>query len=77
MISTNTNFYSLWFDPTGNGTQVYRFSSRRSIHSTTDRLINSSVDNHQSQIGPSIYLVIRTKSTDDVQTDCEPTVRQH
>ena len=32
----NTNFYSLWFDPTGNRTQVYRFSSRRSIHSTTD-----------------------------------------
>ena len=34
----NTNFYSLWFDPTGNRTRVYRFSSRRSIHSTTDRL---------------------------------------
>ena len=35
----NTNFYSLWFDPTGNRTPVYRFSSRRSIHSTTDWLI--------------------------------------
>ena len=34
----NTNFYSLWYDPTGNRTRVYRFSSRRSIHSTTDRL---------------------------------------
>ena len=34
----NTNFYSLWLDPTGNRTRVYRFSSRRSIHSTTDRL---------------------------------------
>ena len=33
----NTNFYSHWFDPTGNQTRVYRFSSRRSIHSTTDR----------------------------------------
>ena len=37
--AVNTNFYSLWFDPTGNRTRVYRFSSRRSIHSTTDRLI--------------------------------------
>ena len=39
----NTNFYSHWFDPTGNRTRVYRFSSRRfssrrSIHSTTDRI---------------------------------------
>ena len=31
----NTNFYSLWCDPTGNRTRVYRFSSRRSIYSTT------------------------------------------
>ena len=30
-------FYSLWFDPIGNRIQVYRFSSKRSIHSTTDR----------------------------------------
>ena len=36
--AVNTNFYSLRFDPTGNRTRVYRFSSRRSIHSTTDRL---------------------------------------
>ena len=35
--AVNTNFYSLWFDSTGNRTRVYRFSSRRSIHSTTDR----------------------------------------
>ena len=35
----NTNFYSLWFDPTGNRNRVYRFSGRRSIHSTTDRLL--------------------------------------
>ena len=27
------------FDPTGNQTRVYRFSSRRSIYSTTDRVI--------------------------------------
>ena len=33
----NTKFYSLWFDPIGNWTRVHRFSSRRSIHSTTDR----------------------------------------
>ena len=36
--AVNTNFYSLWFDPTGNRTRVYRISSRRSIHSTTDRI---------------------------------------
>ena len=36
--AVNTNFYSVWLDPTGNRTRVYRFSSRRSIHSTTDRL---------------------------------------
>ena len=48
--AVNTKFYSLWFEPAGNGTGVYRFSivtniifsdygfsSRRSIHSTTDR----------------------------------------
>ena len=33
--AVNTNFFSLWFDPTGNQTRVYRFNSRRSIHSTT------------------------------------------
>ena len=27
--AVNTNFYSVWFDPTGNRTQVYRFRSRR------------------------------------------------
>ena len=34
----NTNFHSVWFDPTGNRTRVYHLSSRRSIHSTTDRV---------------------------------------
>ena len=34
----NTILYCLWFDPTWNRTRFYRFSSRRSIHSTTDRL---------------------------------------
>ena len=29
-------FFCLWLDPTGNRTRVYRFSSRRSIHLTTD-----------------------------------------
>ena len=37
----NTNFYNLWFDSTGNQTGVYRFSSRRSIHLTTDRFLSS------------------------------------
>ena len=38
--AVNTNFYSLWYDPTENRTRVYRFSSRRSIHSTTDRFLD-------------------------------------
>ena len=36
--AVNTNFYSLWFGPTGNRTRVYRFSSRRSINSTTESI---------------------------------------
>ena len=36
--AVNTNFCSLWFDPTESRTQVLRLSSKRSIHSTTDRL---------------------------------------
>ena len=36
--AVNTKFYCLWFDPPWNRTRVYRFSSRRPIHSTTDRL---------------------------------------
>ena len=44
----NTNFYSLWFDSTGNRTSVDRVSSRRSIHSTTDRL--SIIRSHESII---------------------------
>ena len=35
--TVNTNFYSLWFDPTENRTRAYRISSRRSFHSTTNR----------------------------------------
>ena len=35
--AVNTNFCSLWFHPTGNRIRVYRFSCRRSIHSTIDR----------------------------------------
>ena len=34
----NANFYSLWFCLSGNRTRTYRFNSRRSIHSTIDRL---------------------------------------
>ena len=37
--AVNTNFYSLWFDPTWNRTLVYRFSCKPSIHSTTDRFV--------------------------------------
>ena len=33
-----SNFCSLWFDQTGNRSRLYRFSSRRSINSTRDRL---------------------------------------
>ena len=45
--AVNTNFYNFWFDQTGNRTRVYRFSSRRFIHSTTDRLLDRwSVLNH-------------------------------
>ena len=36
------HFYSLWFDPTGNRTRVYRFGSTRFIRSTTDRLLRKS-----------------------------------
>ena len=35
----NTNFSSLWFDPTVNRARVYCFSSRRSIYTTTDRFM--------------------------------------
>ena len=31
-------FYDPWFDPTENRTRVYRFSNKRSIPSTIDRL---------------------------------------
>ena len=31
------DFCSLWFDQTGNRIRLYRFSSRRFIHSATDR----------------------------------------
>ena len=31
------NFYSLWFNPTGNRAQINRFRSRRSIHLATER----------------------------------------
>ena len=33
-----TNFYGLWFHPTGNRTRVYHFRSKRFIHSITDWL---------------------------------------
>ena len=37
----STNFYSPWFDPIENRTQIYRCSIRHSINSTTNRLILS------------------------------------
>ena len=36
--AVNTNFFSLWFDPTVNRTLVYRFNSRHALHLTIDRL---------------------------------------
>ena len=39
------SFIVFWFDPTGNRTPVFRFSSRRSIHSTTDRLMDAPSQN--------------------------------
>ena len=36
--TVNINFCSPWFDPIGNRARVYRFSSSRSIHLTTDWL---------------------------------------
>ena len=51
--AVNTNFCSLSFDPTGNRTQVYRFSSRRSMHSTTDRFYAFQYfgENHEKRLG--------------------------
>ena len=40
--AVNSNFYGLWFDSTGNRTQVYRFSSRRSIHATSGQYCSNS-----------------------------------
>ena len=37
-VAMNINFYSFWFDPTGNRTWVYRFTSKCSIQSTTYQL---------------------------------------
>ena len=37
--AVNSNFYSVSFDPTGIRSLVYRFSSRRFIHSTTDHKV--------------------------------------
>ena len=31
--------FSLWFDLAGNQTRIYSFGRKRTIHSTTDRLL--------------------------------------
>ena len=49
--AVNTNFYSVWFDPTGNRTRVYRFSSKRSIHSTTDRFTKTKAKIQRNYLG--------------------------
>ena len=36
-LDENLNFFKLWFDQTGNRTQIYCISSSRFIHSTTDK----------------------------------------
>ena len=41
--AVNTNFSSLWFDPTRNQTRAYRFGSRRFIHSTTSLSFSNSI----------------------------------
>ena len=35
-LVVNTTFHSLWFDPIGNETRVYRFSRKRSTNLSTD-----------------------------------------
>ena len=35
--AVNTNFFCIWFNPTGNRIRVSRFSCRRFTHSTTER----------------------------------------
>ena len=42
--AVDTNLSSVWFKPTGNRAQVFRFSSRRSIYSIIDRyLVTNSI----------------------------------
>ena len=47
----NTSFYRVWFDPIRNRTRVYRFSNRRSIHSTIDPL---------NSISPAVRLLVQS-----------------
>ena len=36
-LGVNSNLFKFWLDQTGNRTQIYYISSRRFIHSTTDK----------------------------------------
>ena len=78
-------FYSLWFDPIGNRTQAYRFSSRRSWLGSTQLLINNQVnsafasetvgiDSHPDRVKPKLSKLLFTASMLDVQqskSQCE------
>ena len=55
--AVNTNFYSLWFDLTGNWNSVYCFSSRCSIHSTTDWLLSIMILQHKFGMHASVYYI--------------------
>ena len=50
--AVNTKFYSLWLDLARNRTRVIRFSSRRSIHSTTDWFYSPSCLGQETAKGP-------------------------
>ena len=54
--SCEYQFFSLWFDSTGNRTRVYRFSSRRSIHS---RITNTRMKIFQPKTKSVFLLKIR------------------
>ena len=67
----NTKFYSLRFDPSGNRTSVYRFSSRHSIHLTTiqlkmiDRLKTLKIKKHPKYICTEFRVSLTYRFQDD------------
>ena len=59
MEAVNTNFYGRWFDPTWNRTRVYRFSSRRPIHSITDVKTLKIIKNNQAKTLFMLFIAFR------------------